>query len=262
MNSKARAARAGFPFFREGRAEIMTQQNTSIRGSALIYILIAVALLAALTVTLMEPSNQQTQTQSSTNLVTDISGQVSFITSALSECVLSHPDQDSELTSTQQNNAPYPINPKDPYFDAQTADPPSDTANTVTNIRCPGNPGGSGSTNQDHARIFGGASGKFLPPAPSLFTDWTYYNGADGVYIMTTTSKTDQFITSAMAKLDAKYSTCESEVIDRRSLGVLNLTTDTTPGDSAVRNCPASSLCFRYWIILKSTAIHADAGCP
>lgn len=234
----------------------------NIRGSALIYILIAVALLAALTVSLMEPSGQQVQSQSSTSMVTDISGQVSFISSSISECILSHPDQDSELTTTQQQNAPYPINPKDPYFNAQSADPLSDPDDSAKWLRCPGNPGGSGSNNQDHARLFGGSSGKFLPPAPAMFSDWTYYNGADGVYIMTTTTKTDPFITSSMAKLDAKYSNCESEVIDRRTLGSLTITTDTTPGSTAARTCPASTLCFRYWIILKPTAIHQDTDCP
>jgi hypothetical protein len=242
----------------------MTQSNSyhAARGSALIYILIAVALLAALTVSLMEPSSQQTQSQSSTNLVTDISGQVGFITSAISECVLSHPDQDSELTTTQQKNAPYPINPQDPYFDAQTADPPSDTDDNVENIRCPGNPGGTGSTNQDHARIFGGTSGKFLPPPPALFTDWTYYNGADGIYIMTSSDKTDPYITSSLIKLDAKYSNCEGEVIDRRGTSALTISSDTTPGDGAARTCPAGSVCFRYWLILKATAIHGDVDCP
>jgi len=116
MNMKARTM-CGFSFYE--RKEFKMTPNINHRnsaGSALIYILIAVALLAALTVSLMEPSSQQGQSQSSTSMVTDLSGQISFITSGISECVLSHPDQDSELTTTQQKNAPYPINPKDPYF--------------------------------------------------------------------------------------------------------------------------------------------------
>lgn len=133
----------------------MLDSMRSERGSALIYILIAVALLAALTVSLMEPSGQQAQSQNATNVFTEVDSQIGFITSAISECVLTHPDQDSELTATEQQNAPYPINPSDPYFDNQSADPLSDPDDSVQYIRCPGNPGGSGPNNQDHARIFG-----------------------------------------------------------------------------------------------------------
>ena len=218
--------------------------------------------MAALTVSLMEPSSQQTQSQTSTSLVTDLSGQISFVSSAISECIITYPNQDSELTTTEQKNAPYPINPQDPYFDTQTADPLSDPDDSAKYIRCPGNPGGTGATNQNHARIFGGSSGKFMPAKPSLFDDWTYYNGADGIFLMISTTKTDPFISSSLAKLDEKYSECESEVIDRRGLGSINLTTDTTPGDGGVRTCAANAICFRYWIILKSTALHQDASCP
>lgn len=232
------------------------------RGSALIYILVAVALLAALTVSLMEPSGQQAQSQNATNIFTELDGQIGFITAAISECVLTHPDQDSELTTTEQQNAPYPINPSDPYFDSQSADPATDPDDTVKFIRCPGNPGGTGPNNQDHARIFGGTSGKFLPPGPTLFGEWEYYNGADGVAITISSDKTDSYIESALTRLDEKFSACESEVIDRRGTGSLNITTDTTPGASSERQCAAGNICFRYWLILKSTAIHQDAGCP
>jgi hypothetical protein len=232
------------------------------RGSALIYILVAVALLAALTVSLMEPSGQQAQSQNATNIFTELDGQIGFISSAISECVLTHPDQDSELTTAEQQNAPYPINPSDPYFDGQSADPATDPDDTVKFIRCPGNPGGAGPNNQDHARIFGGASGKFLPPGPALFGEWEYYNGVDGVSITISSDKTDSYIESALLRLDEKFSNCESEVIDRRGAGSLNITTDATPGAGAERECAAGNICFRYWLILKSTAIHQDTDCP
>ncbi|HRK98620.1 MAG: hypothetical protein KDJ26_00270 [Alphaproteobacteria bacterium] len=237
--------------------------RASVRGSALIYILIAVALLAALTVSLMEPSGQQAQSQNSTNVFSELDGQIGFISSAISECVLTHPNQDSELTITEQENAPYPINPSDPYFDAQSADPLSDPDDTVKFIRCPGNPGGTGSNNQDHARIFGGASGKFMPPNPALFGEWEYYNGADGVAITISSSKTDSYIESALLRLNDKFAQCEAEVIDQRSGGSINITSDVTPGAGSERQCAAGNICFRYWIVLKPSAIHVDTpACP
>ncbi len=236
-------------------------KNQNQAGSALIYVLIAVALLAALTVSMMEPAGQQTQSQTSTNLVSEVGGQIDFITSAISECVLTHPDQDSELTVTEQKNAPYPINPKDTYFDTQSATPPSDTDNDVSHIRCPGNPGGSGVNNQNHARIFSGSSGKFLPAAPSLMNNWEYYNGADGVFIMISSDKTDAAIANAFQKLDSKFSDCEADIIDRRGLGAYDVTTEGA--DPFVRSCGAGQICFRHWIILKPTVTkHQDAGCP
>ncbi len=230
-------------------------------GSALIYILIAIALLAVLTASLIEPASQQSQTQSSTNLVSDLQSQISLISSTIQECVLSYPDQDSELTSTQQKNAPYPINPMDPYYTTQSATPAVATSNAASGIRCPGNPGGTGPTNQNHAKMFGGSSGKFLPPAPNLFGDWEYYSGADGVFIFISTNKTDSYITSALTKLNAKYSKCEADWQDATS-GAVNLSSDTIGGAAAVRKCASGYKCFRYWIIQKATAVNADAGCP
>jgi len=230
-------------------------------GSALIYILIAIALLALLTSTLIEPASQQSQTQNATNLVSEMQGQVSLIASALDECILTYPDQDSELTTTQQKNAPYPINPKDPYFTSQSAVPAVATVQDVSGIRCPGNPGGTGATNQNHALIFGGTSNKFMPPPPNQFTAWQYYNGADGVFIFTRTDKTDAYITSALAKLDAKYSACQADVIDASSSAV-TISSDTVPGDSAAKTCASGGKCFRYWIVQKATMTPAVAGCP
>lgn len=230
-------------------------------GSALIYILVAIALLAVLTASLMDSSSQQTQSQNQTNLVSEVSSQVSLIASSIQECVLTYPDQDSSLTSTQQKNAPYPINPLDSYLPATT---PPTTTNNVSGIRCPGNPGGTGPSRQNHARIFGGSSGKFLPPPPNLFTAWEYYSGADGIFFFTSSNKTDSYIASALTKLDAKYSKCESDVIDATG-GAVTLTSDVMPSGGAARTCPAGSRCFRYWIVQKATPSQQygkDTGCP
>jgi hypothetical protein len=232
-------------------------------GSALIYILIAIALLAALTVSLMEPANQQAQTQNTTNLVTTIENQVSFITSALQECALSHPNQDSGLTLTQQRNPPYPINPHDPYYTAESATPGPAANDNVAGIRCPGNPGGSGSNNQDHARMFGGGSGKFMPPPPALFGNWRYYNGEDGIFIMISSDKSDAYIQSALTRLDGMYANCEADVINRLGTTAVAVAGDTVPGDGAAKQCPAGHICFRHWFKQNASASdQVSAGCP
>lgn len=238
-------------------------------GSALIYILIAVALLAALTVSLMEPSNQQAQTQSTTNLVSSVDSQIKFITSAVQECVLTHPDQDAKVTQTPspasvstQRNPPYPINPKDPFYTAASATPGVATTDQASEIRCPGNPGGNSGVSQNHAKIFGGSSGKFMPQPPPLFSNWRYYNGSDGVFIMIASDKTDAYIQAALTRLDGMYSNCEAEIFNRlNSAGALNVSSDTTPGDGAVKACANNTICFRYWIKRTSSAVPVDAAC-
>ena len=227
-------------------------------GSALVYILIAIALLAALTVSFMEPSGQQSQNQNSTRVVSDIYNQASLIQSAIQECVLLYPSEDNGLTSDEQKHSPYPITPADSYFDDEGATDGSASDNNVSNIRCPGNPGGS---DPDHSFLFSGSSGKFLPQPPSLFEDWEYYNGDDGVFFFIQTDKSDPFLRTALEKVDDKFSECEADIIDATS-GDVALSSDSI-GDSSVRECPSGSRCFRVWMIIDSATNHGDVvDCP
>lgn len=240
--------------FKPGSTQALLSARQS--GSALIYILIAVALLAALTVSLMEPANQQAQTQSTTNLVSTIDSQVKFISSTIQECVLSHPNQDTGLT-TQQANAPYPINPTDNYYPVAT--PPVATTNDANDLRCPGNPGGA---NANHAKLFGGASGKFLGPPPPLFNNWRYYNGTNGIFIMISSTKSDAYIQAALTRLDGMYSNCEADVYNRLGTTAVNVSSDIVPpGSGAIMTCAANTICFRYWIKRNSSAVPTDTNC-
>lgn len=226
-------------------------------GSALVYILIAIALLAALTVTFMEPSSQQTTSQNTFNTAADLNSQVNAIRSAVQECVLTYPAGDSALVGT--TNTPYPINPSSTYF---TPAPKSGAAanDQVRYIFCPGNPGNS----NDHAEIFSGMSGKFMPPAPNLFDEWVYYNGVDGVFFYTGTDKTDAFLQTAMEKLDDQFSECEADIIDA-SGGAVELTSTAAGSDP---KCANTKTCFRVWIVTQSSATYNgdaggdEAGCP
>jgi hypothetical protein len=223
------------------------------RGSALIYILIAVALLAALTVAFMEPSSQQSQSQNIHKTVTLISEQVAFVQSAIQDCVLLYPE--GENTAAYLTDAgpggltdpdavvPYPLAPNSTHLDTPDAD------RLVKNIRCPGNPGGS----NDHGDIFSSSAGRFMPPAPDLFEDWQYYNGKDGVFFWTSTDKSDAYLTAALEKLDGLYSECEADVVDATG-GAVDLETATS-----TVSCTAGHQCFRYWMVRNGAGAPA---CP
>ncbi len=225
------------------------------RGSALVYILIAVALLAALTVSLMEPSSQQASSQNTTNLVSELRNQINFITSAIQECVLVYPEEDSGITAGHQLNPPFPLNPMDAYLPALT---PAVTAQDVAFIRCPGNPGNNSAAPEEHSLIFGGSSGKFLPQPPPLMGQWQYYSGADGIYISISSSRSDNYILTAFQRLNDQFATCEADFFNQGG-SAANMTSDTAQGDAGVRTCPANTKCFRYWIKLNTaTSVHAD----
>ena len=217
-------------------------------GSALVYILIAIALLAALTVTFMEPSSQQVTSHNTFETVSTLNTQINFVRSSVQECVLTYPAGESGITSA--TNFPYPVNPSSTYLTSPDAN------DQVRNIRCPGNPGGSST---DHADIFASSSGKFLPPPPSLFGEWVYHNGADGVFFYTQTDNSDAFLQTAMQKLDDQFSECEADVIDA-SGGDIELTTTAGASDPKCINNSSTSTCFRVWMIIQAAAAGAYNG--
>jgi hypothetical protein len=232
-------------------------KRASEKGSALIYILIAIALLAVLTLTFMEPSSQQTSSQNTFKAITELQGQVDTIRAAVQECVLSYPKGDNTIVTTGGGATDpgarknWPINPNSDHY--ATATPGQSGDRLVRNLRCPGNnPGGADV--DDHEPIFAGSSGKFLPPAPDLFEDWEYYNGNDGVFFWTSTSKTDAFLSTALDKLDDNFSECEADVIDAVG-GAEELDSD---GDV---ECPAGSVCFRVRMINNASSVfNGDSG--
>ncbi len=228
------------------------------RGSALIYILIAIALLAILTATFMDSSSQQTTSQNTFNTVTDLNSQVNFVRSAIQECVLSYPEGAADAAGT--SNIPYPINPSSAgYFTAPATPAANDN---VSNVKCPGNPQGNVKL---HATIFGGSSGKFLPPKPNLFNDWSYYNGTDGVFFYTGSDKSDAYLSAALSKLDDQFGECEADIVDNSAgVSALDIATEGASGP----NCPANTTCFRVWMIAQTTANYVgdtagdEAACP
>ncbi|MCC6598603.1 MAG: hypothetical protein IT559_07430 [Alphaproteobacteria bacterium] len=227
------------------------QERATETGSALVYILIAIALLAALTFSFMEPSSQQSSAQNTFKTVSAAQGQVDIIRSAIQECVLLYPNGDSTIAQAGYNK-PYPLNPDSTHLPVAGSYRAADKK--VANIRCPGDNDGSA---DQHKKIFSGAGGKFMPPPPDLFMDWQYYNGTDGVFYWIETDKSDAYVKAALQKMDDNFGECEADFIDA-SGGAIDLDSDTTI------SCPLGRLCFRVWMIIKpsASAVHQDAGCP
>lgn len=227
-----------------------SDNKNSESGSALVYILIAIALLAALTVTFMEPSSQQTSSQSGFRTGSAVQSQVDLIRSAVQECILRYPNGDQTINASTITDVgarkEFPINPNSDHLDA--GDRSGDRA--VKNIRCPGDNDG---TANHHQKIFSGSSGKFMPAPPSLFEDWQWYNGTDGVFFWIRTSKSDSFLSSALEKLDEKFGECEVDVIASSGSSV-DMDSDAT----SQATCPANNTCFRVWMINNGSAPHGD----
>ncbi len=234
------------------------------RGSALVYILIAIALLAALTFTFMQPSSQQTSSQGTFQAVTNVKSQIDTIRSAIQGCVLSYKRGDNTIdvsgTGTDPNaRRNFPIKPNSTHFNTATIGPTA--GRLVGDIRCPGNPG----NDENHEKIFGGTSGKFMPTTPDLFEPWQYYNGTDGVFFWIQTDKSDAFISTALQKLDDEFAECEADIIDATG-GAVDLDSETP----AEVQCPSGYTCFRIRMTIKNTAEYngdtdgeeAAASCP
>lgn len=215
------------------------------RGSALVYILIAIALLAALTVTFLDSSStQQARSQNSFRLTADIDGQLNMIKSAIQDCILQYPEGEKDYSPTT-NHSPFPPDADD----AHQTSPASSGTKLVSAIRCPGNPGDS----TNYQPLFGGSTNRFLPAKPEVLDDWVYRNGTNmsvdgdtvnGVYFLIKSNKSDPYIAEAFQKLDQKYTQCEVDYLDSSS--------------SSVAGCPSGYKCLRVWVKRVSTS----ASCP
>lgn len=209
----------------------------SQRGGALIYILIAIALLAALTGTFMQSGGQSSRTQNAFKLASELTSQSRVIRSGIQDCILRYPEGDTAIAETGYVD-PYPLNPdsSDPAYAAYDV-----TNKKVSEVRCPG---------AAYEKIFGGSGlfTSYLPPAPTLLDDWTYFNGNatggsqifgmdfNGVFYQIQSDKSDPFIAESMTKVDGLMSSCE---------------VDYTIGDDT-NGCEDGYQCLRFWIIRTS----------
>lgn len=159
----------------------MNIQNSQ-RGNVLFIILIAVALLAALSATMMQGGGQQAVSISADKLASEVYTQAQGIRSALIECNLTY-------------NYGYP----------------SATYNgAVGNVEC------QVDDVPTYTSIFTGSAGSFLQDPPKGFGDWQYYNdGAGGISIsLSSTVNLDNARSSALGMAAGRFASSEISLVN------------------------------------------------
>ena len=81
---------------------------SSEKGGALIYILIAIALLAALTTTFIQPGGQSSRTQNAFKLASELTSQSRVIRSGIQDCILRYPQGDDAPCAGGVRGGDYP----------------------------------------------------------------------------------------------------------------------------------------------------------
>lgn len=181
--------------------------RNSQKGSVLLYIFIAVGLLAALTYSFIGDSRDGMSTQNAVKTAQELYAQSNLIRSAIIECTLLYPagggdlDASGTIDSSDNPNTPYPVVP------SSALNPEGAQADdSVKYVSCTGAPSGK-------RNMFQGTNnqGRILPPPPGGFSNWEYVNDSDGVRIQINAPNTSLGI-ATLDRLMEKFETCQADI--------------------------------------------------
>jgi hypothetical protein len=197
--------------------------NKSNSGNALVYVFMAIGLLGALTYSLTKGTRENYSVQNAARVAEEIYVQSNLIKSSIMQCTMEYVTGGGDLNSDgavdfdDNPNNPFPLNPNDVLNETSPAGCSTNNSsagcveraadNSLKNISCVGAPLGS-------AYIFQGEnnSGSFLPPPPSGFDDWVYYNNSNGVYIQITGKAGNSTAEASLKRLMTKFATCQADI--------------------------------------------------
>jgi len=202
--------------------------RTREKGSVVAYLLMAVALIAALTAALTKGSHESAVTIQVQQHVKFLETDLQTIRSAINECILVYSDPvdingDNLINTTDNPNAPFPL-----YGDLSSGG----LGVPLSEIKCPGN----------QQAIFNNKAGKFFSLIGS--SDYTIdynNNGTEGIQIIILRNSASPVWDEAMSQVNAKLSTCSAEI-------------ETGAG--------CTNGCFEFWIKRPATSSSSEAGCP
>lgn len=170
----------------------MHTRDTAQQGNVLFLILVAVALVGALSAVLMQGGGEQAVSMMADKTAQELRAQGQAIRSAILECDL-------------MNNFGYP---PQSYDGSEMKDVGCQTDNAPT-----------------YQMIFTGTANRFIPQPPGGFAQWRYYNDGAGTIslkICTTSGTVDAGQASAFSMLAAQYTTTEADV-NQGGDGCLNI---------------------------------------
>lgn len=206
--------------------------SRSQAGNVLFYVFLAVGLMAALTYAFVKDSRENYASQSAVRIAEELFVQVNTIRSAVQQCAMEFPEGgagvtgggrsyadlngDSVIDNTDNPNLPYPLSPSSALLTnalagcTSTGSAPGciaatgDGNNYARNLTCVGAP-------LAEVNIFQGNStqGRFLPPPPPEFSEWSYLNDANGVYVQITANP-DAAAVNALNRLKTKFNDCQA----------------------------------------------------
>ena len=212
------------------RGRLPCSSSIAERGNVLFYVFLAMALMAALTYASVKDSRENYASQSAVHIAETLFAQANMIRAAVVQCAMEYPQGGGDLDASgvinysDNPNNPYPINPNSALNAAAPAGctTTSNAAgcisaaadNSARNLTCVGAPLGS-------ANMFQGVNnqGRFLPPPPAGFTEWTYTNDTSGtpapngkgVYIQIT-APDDAASVNAVNRFMNKFATCQADL--------------------------------------------------
>ncbi len=173
----------------------------------------AIGLLSALTYAFVKDSRENFSTQNSMKVAESIYVQANVIRSVIQQCIMEYPqgggdlDSDGFINTTDNTNTPYPLEPSNALNPNAPAGIVAAANDDVRYLTCVGAPTGQ-------AAIFEGAGnrGRFLPPPPSGFNEWTYNNSAVGVYIQITPKSNDIGTINAVERVVDRFANCQADL--------------------------------------------------
>ena len=192
-------------------------------GNALLYVFMAIGLLAALTYSFVKGSRENYNVQNSARIAEEMYVQVNLMKSSIMQCRMEYieggGDLDGDgLTDESDNyNTAFPLEPTNPLHDNAPACCATNggasgcissaVSDDVRNLKCIGAP-------IREANMFTGQnnSGAFLPPKPQGFEEWTYKNDANGVYLQIISTRENMSYESTLTRLLNKFATCQADI--------------------------------------------------